>query len=101
MALAKQVIDTQLCPIIEADDVFSRDLQGLEMQSLRVDQNDQTPISFDLSNSVLTGTEQQDFCALLKSYRHIFATNIGELGKAALGPHGIETGNAKPVTQRY
>ena len=56
-------------------------------------------ISFE--QSTLTADQQNRLLELIGAYRDVFATADDQLGRCDIFPHTIDTGNAKPITQRF
>ena len=58
-------------------------------------------LAMNLDNAYLSSEQKSKLSQMLSENRDMFAVNRQHLGKAELHYHRIDTGNARPVTQRF
>ena len=58
-------------------------------------------LGLDLHNANLTEEQKKQLLLLIGEYRDVFATKMSELGRTDIYQHKIDTGDAKPVRQRF
>ena len=95
----------------DIEDALSANLTNTNINSLQNDDDiqhnkthqlteNQKNIQFDLSKADLTPDQKERLTNLLDNYRHIFATDITELGTTTYIQHTIETTDEIPVRSR-
>ena len=58
-------------------------------------------LAMNLDNAYLSSEQKSKLTQMLSENRDMFAVNMQNLGKTELHYYRIDTGNARPVTQRF
>ena len=114
-----RVINNSNCPIIMAKnttvaichrvpehyvmqiDTVSEDSDSLMLSHANVTQGQCPELDLNLHDADLDSEQKDKLARCIKENRKVFATNMQELGRTDLHYHRIDTGNARPVAQRF
>ena len=90
-------------PIASASIVNSKTIYSLDSptSTQNTDTHVKDPVLFDLQQSSLSDSEKDLLASFLAKHRAVFATDLHELGEAKTLPHHIDTGDARPIRQRF
>ena len=82
---------------INTDNINKLDEHSLHTMQANTEKPNRENIQFDLSQSDLTPHQKQQLTSFLHNQKHVFATNLNELGVARNYHHKIETDESPPI----